>query len=80
MRVTKLTYGATRANNNYGNDRLEVEVELAEGEDPAEAFRRAQSFVLRRLEGKIESSRAMALTVRDEAQRRLEQLDPEIPF
>jgi hypothetical protein len=52
MRVSKVSYGATRSNGNFGNDRVEVEVHLDEGDDPVEAFSRAKRFVDWRLSGR----------------------------
>jgi len=51
MRVSQVTVSATRSNGNFGNDKIEVVVDLGEGDSPVEAYKRARAFVLARLSG-----------------------------
>lgn len=49
MRVTEITYGRLVNRGNFSNERLEVTVEVAEGEDPRAAVTRAKAFIERQL-------------------------------
>lgn len=51
MRVTRIVVGAVRSNGNFGNDSIEVEVEVGPEDNPVEAFDRAKSFAWARLAG-----------------------------
>lgn len=71
MRVTSLSVGVTRADGNFGNTRMDVTVELGEGDDPAEVYRRARNWVEANLD---------QVARRRRAETELRQCDVEIPF
>lgn len=45
MNVTKVTYGKLVSTGNFSNEKLEITVELDEGDTPADALKRARAFV-----------------------------------
>ena len=49
MRITSVSYSALKITKQYENERVEATVEIYEGEDPDEGFRKAKMFVLRQL-------------------------------
>jgi len=49
MKATRITYSRLVKLHDYQNERMEVEVEVDDGEDPKDAARKAKLFVHRQL-------------------------------
>lgn len=50
MRVAKITVARLKSTAPYENERLEVDVELAEGDSAAEAVKRARTFIAKQMD------------------------------
>lgn len=59
MKVTELTVGATRANGNYGNNKVELRIQLEEGEKAAEVYQKARRLAETLLEVQFDRVEAM---------------------
>lgn len=49
MKVKTITVSFCRSDGHFGNERIELEVELADDDKPEEAYARAEAFIKRRL-------------------------------